>query len=212
MPAGSEYRQDVNSRPGPRDLRASDADRELVTGLLSEAAADGRLTMSEHAERSERALAARTLGELADLTTDLTPPSGQPIRFSGRAVTAICAKERREGRWVVPVQFAVTAICGDVVLDLREAILQSQRVTIVATAIAGHIKVLVPAGVAVEMAGRSFLGRRSVSGAGRQAVAAAGAATAPGASVIEIRTLALGGTVKAITPRRPRWRSAPRTR
>jgi hypothetical protein len=191
----------VYSRPGPHDLRASDADRELVITLLSEAAADGRLTMSEHAERSERALAARTLGELVRLTSDLTLPSGQPIQlYPKRSVSAMFARERRQGRWVVPSAFPVTAFFGDVVLDLSDAILQSQRVTIYATAIAGQIKLIVPAGIAVEMAGRSVLGVRSVRGQARNS------AQAPATGVIEVRTLTLGGAVKATTARGRRWR------
>jgi Domain of unknown function (DUF1707)/Cell wall-active antibiotics response 4TMS YvqF len=198
----------VNSRPGPRDLRASDSDRQLVIDLLSEAAGDGRLTLEEHADRSEHALAARTLGELAELTTDLVAASGQPIQlYSGRTVTAICSRERREGRWVVPDSLAVTAIFGDVELDLREATLQSQRMTIYATAVAGQIRLIVPAGVAVEMVGRSFMGIRSVRGR-----RLAGSAAASGSAQIEVRTLALGGMVKVITPRRSRWRSALRGR
>jgi hypothetical protein len=202
------YLQDVNSRPGPHDLRASDADRELVMSLLTEAAADGRLTMPEHAERAERALTARTLGELAKLTSDLTLPSGAPIRlYPRRAVTALFARERREGRWVVPEAFPVTAFFGNVVLDLREAILQSPRVTIYATAIGGQVRVIVPSGVAVEMVGRSFLGVRSVRGRSMSAAQAK-----PGAGVIEVRTLAVGGSVKAITARPSRWRSLLRRR
>src|SRR5215468_3814038 len=145
------YLRDVSSRPGPHDLRASDADRDLVITLLSEAAADGRLTMSEHAERSERALAARTLGDLTRLTADLALPSGQPIKlYPRRSVMAAFARERREGRWVVPELFSVTAFFGNVVLDLRDAVLQKQRITIDAMAVAGQIRLIVPAGVAVE--------------------------------------------------------------
>ena len=195
------------SRPGPHDLRASDADRELVITLLSEAAGDGRLTLSEHAERSERALAARTLGELVRLTSDLTLPSGQPIQlYPRRSVTAMFARERRQGRWVVPSAFPVTAFFGDVVLDLRDAILQSQRVTIYATAIAGQIKLIVPAGIAVEMAGRSVLGVRSVRGQARSS------AQVPATGVIEVRTLTFVGAVKATTARKLRWRQGPRRR
>jgi hypothetical protein len=197
----------VYSRPGPHDLRASDADRDLVITLLSEAAGDGRLTLSEHAERSERALAARTLGELVRLTSDLTLPSGQPIQlYPRRSVTALFARERRQGRWVVPSAFPVTAFFGDVVLDLRDAILQSQRVTIYATAIAGQIRLIVPAGIAVEMAGRSVLGVRSVRGQARSS------AQVPATGVIEVRTLTFVGAVKATTARRPRWRQGPRRR
>lgn len=195
------------SRPGPQDLRASDADRDLVITLLSEAAGDGRLTLSEHAERSERALSARTLGELVRLTSDLTLPSGQPIQlYPRRSVTAMFARERRQGRWVVPSAFPVTAFFGDVVLDLRDAILQSQRVTIYATAIAGQIKLIVPAGIAVEMAGRSVLGVRSVRGQTKSS------AQVPATGVIEVRTLALVGAVKATTARGPRWRQGSRRR
>jgi hypothetical protein len=192
----------VYSRPGPNELRASDADRDLVIALLAEAAGDGRLTMSEHAERSERALGARTLGDLVRLTSDLTLPSGQPIQlYPRRSVTAMFARERRQGRWVVPSALPVTAFFGDVVLDLREAILQSQRTTIYATAIAGQVKLIVPAGLAVEMAGRSVLGFRSVRGRTMSA-------PAPATGVIEVRTLTIGGAVKATTVRPPRWRSA----
>jgi DUF1707 SHOCT-like domain/Cell wall-active antibiotics response LiaF, C-terminal len=198
------YRRAVTLRPGPHELRASDADRELVIGLLSEAAADGRLTLPEHAERSERALAARTLGELTSLTADLALPSGQPIRlYPRRSVTAAFARERRDGRWVVPEFLTVTAFFGNVVLDLRDAVLQKQRITIEAMSIAGQIRLIVPAGVAVELVGRSFAGTRSVRAKTR-------AATAPAAgnAVIEVRTLTLCGAVKVVTARRSRWRSA----
>jgi hypothetical protein len=175
-----------------------------VIGLLSEAAADGRLTLPEHAERSERALAARTLGELTRLTADLALPSGQPIRlYPQRSVTAAFARERRDGRWVVPEFFSVTAFFGNVVLDLRDAVLQTQRITIDAMAVAGQIRLIVQAGVAVELVGRSFAGSRSVRSTTRAATP-----PAPGSAVIEVRTLTLCGAVRVVTARRSRWRSA----
>jgi hypothetical protein len=193
----------VSSRPGPHDLRASDADRELVITLLGEAAADGRLTLDEHAERSERALAARTLGELTRLTADLALTSGQPIRlYPRRSVAAAFARERRDGRWVVPEFLPVTAFFGNVVLDMRDAVLQKRRITIQATAVAGQIRLIVPAGVAVELVGQSFLGTRSVRS--RTAVTPP---AEPVNAVIEVRTLTLGGSVKVVTVRRSRWRT-----
>ena len=76
----------MSPRQAPRDLRASDADRDRVLVLLAEAVSDGRLTMEEHAERVQRACTARTLGELADLTADLAVASAQPVRLEiGRA-------------------------------------------------------------------------------------------------------------------------------
>lgn len=175
-----------------------------MIGLLSEAAADGRLTLPEHAERSERALEAKTLGELAGLTADLALPSGQPIRlYPRRSVTAAFARERRDGRWVVPEFFSVTAFFGNVVLDLRDAVLQKQRITIDAMAVAGQIRLIVPEGVVVELAGRSFAGIRSVRSRTRPAIP-----PALGSAVIEVRTLTLGGAVKVVTARRSRWRSS----
>src|SRR5215475_1673757 len=110
-------------------MRASDADRDGVIALLSAAAADGRLTMSEHAERLERAHSARNLGDLAVLTSDLAAPSAQPIGLDHRgAVLAMFSRDRRDGRWVVPPTIPVVAVFGEVVLDLRDALLQSQRV------------------------------------------------------------------------------------
>jgi hypothetical protein len=53
------------------DLRASDAERERAVTRLRRHAAEGRLTMEELDERSERAYAARTVSELAALVADL---------------------------------------------------------------------------------------------------------------------------------------------
>ena len=51
-----------------------------VVALLAEAHSDGRLTADEHAERVQRAIAARTLGELAELTADLVIRYDHPDR------------------------------------------------------------------------------------------------------------------------------------
>ncbi len=56
-------------------MRASDADRDRVVATLSENFQAGRLTSGELEERTGRALAARTLGELAGLTADLPAPA-----------------------------------------------------------------------------------------------------------------------------------------
>jgi len=57
--------------PGDPRIRASDADRDRVASLLREHHAAGRLTAEEFHERMDRALEARTLGELDELMTDL---------------------------------------------------------------------------------------------------------------------------------------------
>ena len=54
-----------------RDLRASDAERQTVIRRLERALREGRLTIVEFDERTQAAYAARTRGELEDLTEDL---------------------------------------------------------------------------------------------------------------------------------------------
>lgn len=192
------YLLGVTSRPAPRDLRASDADRERVITLLNEAAGDGRLTLSEHSERAERAYAARTLGELAELTTDLAGASAQPIRLDGRKpIAGIFGRERRDGRWVVPDRLAVTVIFGEVVLDLREAVLQSQRITVLATVVGGTLQLIVPEGVAVEVTGSAAVSRDSRNGT---------PTPLPETPVIEVRAFSLAGRIKVVRPRKSRWR------
>jgi hypothetical protein len=213
----------VTYRPAPRDLRASDFDRDRVTKLLAEAAADGRLTAEEHSERVERAYQARTLGELAALTADLVGQDAQPIKLDGRrAVTGIFGRDSRDGRWVVPDSLPVLAIFGEVELDLREALLQSGRVVIYATLIAGTVHLIVPEGVSVETTGTAVLTRK-VNRTVREPVqhwAVAGqrqpgqrqpgqrqpgqGQPGTGQPVVEVRTVGFGGTIKVTSPKRPR--------
>jgi Domain of unknown function (DUF1707) len=54
----------------PGEFRASHEDRDGVAELLRVAAGDGRLTAEELDERLEKALTARTYGELAALSRD----------------------------------------------------------------------------------------------------------------------------------------------
>jgi hypothetical protein len=69
-------------------LRASDADREQFVEALRQHHAEGRLTTEELTERTERAYAARTLGDLDALATDLPPlrppaPRQAPPEYAG---------------------------------------------------------------------------------------------------------------------------------
>jgi Domain of unknown function (DUF1707) len=198
------YFRHVTSRPLPRDLRASDADRERVVALLAEAAADGRLTLDEHAERVQRAYRARTLGELARLTEDLVAPSAQPLRLdSSRTVAAFFANQRREGRWVMPDRMVVTAVVAHVVLDLREAILQGLHTVVHATLVGGQLHLFVPEGLRVAVVGAHTPGR-----AGPDLEPRPVAPGVAGSPLVEVRAFTMAGRVRVHAPRRPpgRWR------
>ena len=56
------------------ELRIGDAERDASAGRLREHAARGRLTLEELDERLDRALAARTRGDLHELESDLPRP------------------------------------------------------------------------------------------------------------------------------------------
>jgi hypothetical protein len=63
--------------PEPHDMRASDAEREVVAETLRAHAAEGRLDPEELEERLERAYSAQLRGDLVPLTADLpvSPPA-----------------------------------------------------------------------------------------------------------------------------------------
>jgi hypothetical protein len=75
---------DGGNLPGPTGMLASEANREAVQALLKQAYEDQRLTLDEFEGRVGKAIAARTLDELADLTRDLpaapVPPPAPPRR------------------------------------------------------------------------------------------------------------------------------------
>jgi hypothetical protein len=186
----------MSTRHAPRDLRASDADRDRVLALLAEAMSDGRLTLEEHAERVQRACTARTLGELADLTSDLVVASAQPVRLDGgRVISGIFGPAKRDGRWVVPEVLTVAAMFGEVEVDVTEAILQARHVQLHATVIGGRLRLIVPDGVSVVVNAPLMLGRR------RGGTPLPAGAETP---VIEVKGLVLGGEIIVRTPPKPR--------
>ena len=57
-------------------LRAGDSDRAAVAAVLGRHMAEGRLTVVEYDDRVARAYAARTYGDLTELTADLPATDG----------------------------------------------------------------------------------------------------------------------------------------
>src|SRR5215469_1381250 len=104
----------MNATPGndpSAQMKASDADRDAVLSVLSEHFQAGRLTADELEDRTGRALAARTWGELKNLLQDL-PASPVGTRIARGADGA--PPQRPIGRRVL-VPIAVLACIGIVV-------------------------------------------------------------------------------------------------
>ncbi|MEU9570459.1 DUF1707 domain-containing protein [Streptomyces massasporeus] len=161
------------------DLRASDADREQVAGILRDALAEGRLDMEEFEERLDATYKARTYGELAPITQDL-PAAGVTVPavsltkdpaagadWSGRITggegtstwaVAVMSGFQRKGHWTMPRRFTCFAFWGGGEIDLREANFADREVEINAIAIMGGVDVIVPPGVEVVVRGIGIMG------------------------------------------------------
>jgi hypothetical protein len=86
---------------GHGQMRATDADRDIVHELLKAAYADGRLTFEEFESRSGSPMLAKTYDELGALTRDLH----QPVPY--KPGTYPLAEQRTNSLAVVSLSFGV---------------------------------------------------------------------------------------------------------
>lgn len=107
----------------PRDranagIRASDADREVVHGVLSDAFGDGRLDHDELDERMAAAAAVRVLGQIPPLVLDLVPlrPPPDPSTRWLVGVPHADLVARAEREWVTRRRAAVFTFLGTAVI------------------------------------------------------------------------------------------------
>lgn len=186
-------------------LRASDADRDRVGDLLSDALAEGRLDQVEYAERLDALHVAKTFGELEALTRDLptpyaTAPAPRPSSKHPLVETAGATEQpermigifgggERKGRWRVRRLTNLIAIFGGFKLDMREATLEAPVVELRVFTMFGGFEVVVPDGVDVRSeAGAMFGGIQSEGGRDVR----------PGSPVVLVKGFALfgGGSVR----------------
>lgn len=207
---------------GPEDrnpgLRASDADREHVAELLGRAFAEGRLSSEEHSERLEAVYAAKTMGELRPLVSDLpvvfAPPTAAAAatgagltdlaaadaaaRYSGgEPVVALFSETKRTGRWLVRSGLNARAIFGSIELDLTEAMLEQREITIVANAVFGEVIIRVPEGVILHDEGSAIFGSRKLA-------ARPGTLFGPETPVVHVQGVAVFGSVESKGPKK-KW-------
>ncbi len=172
-------------------LRVSDAERDQALRVLGDHAAVGRLTLEELEERSSRALAARTRGELATLTGDLPVEKDQdrpapalarkPVRWR----VAILSSSQRRGRFRAADRINAIAVLGSDEIDLREAEIEGGQLTLNVITFMGEATIYVPDSVELDVGGFSLMGQHTEIGANRP--------PRPGAPVIRLRTWNLMG-------------------
>jgi Domain of unknown function (DUF1707)/Cell wall-active antibiotics response 4TMS YvqF len=188
------------------NLRVSDAERDVTLKVLNEHAAVGRLTLDELEERAGKAIAAKTRGELAALTTDLpqegaggVPAVQRPAAVAGerkpvRWMVAIMGGGHRRGRFRAVGSINAIGIMGGDEIDLREAEMEGGELTLNIFSLMGGANVYVPDSIEVELGGFSLMGGNEVKGSERL--------PRSGAPVVHIRGFALmgGATIYRLPP------------
>jgi hypothetical protein len=163
-PCGDRLERRLTSEPPA--LRASDDDREETVSALREHVVAGRLTLEEFTERMSTAYAARTSDELAELVRDL--PDRGPAPSSRRQPTGIVfslfGSSEREGRIRIRRRVTCLTLFGNVDLDLRQATLEREVVTVVALGMFGAIDIYVPEAVEVDLHGFALFGHKRARG------------------------------------------------
>jgi Domain of unknown function (DUF1707)/Cell wall-active antibiotics response 4TMS YvqF len=138
----------------PRELRVSDAERSHVVNVLQKAIGHGMLSLDEFTERTDKALAAKTRGELNALLIDLpgvthrdpdAPQRPEPVELK-----AVMATIRRGGRWTVPSDMLVRNRLGQTDLDFTEAVIEHREVRITLQAGGGTVNLLLPEDASVD--------------------------------------------------------------
>jgi hypothetical protein len=140
--------------------RASDAERERVVLELRDDLVAGRLTLDEFSERVGAAYGATFTTELVRLRDDLPEPVLEPSRRHVRLSVAVFGHLVRRGRLRLRRRTTAVSAFGDLDLDLRDALLESETVALHLYVLAGNADVYVPEGVDVEVGGTIVLGRR----------------------------------------------------
>lgn len=169
--------QDERARP---DLRASDADRQQVADLLGAHAAAGRLTSAEFELRLDRAYAARTGGELAELVRDLPVPAERDKDSKPRRwfVSILGSSSRRTKRRIRRANSVAVFASPDI--DLCHDQLDGDEIVVRGFVFWGWPDIYVPDSVRLEMSGFTLLGGDHERGSGR--------APAPDAPVVRVRS------------------------
>ncbi len=194
----------------PAEQRISDQERQQVAEVLRQAAGEGRIDVDELDKRLDATFAARTYAELVPITADLPRANigALPVPRSSALAAgpvhessfAMMSTTRRRGPWQVGTQHKAFALMGGVVLDLREAVVPGQEVTINASVVMGSVDVLVDEHAVVICDGRAFMGDYSESRSRIQAQ------RRPDSPVVRVRGRALMGRVNV---KRRRGQSPP---
>lgn len=189
MWAGRLDKVEIEPRPEQLSRKPSELEQEAAATALQEAVGEGRLTLEEFSDRVGAVWAAERIEDLERAMAGVVvepPPVGSTQTVS--TVVAILGDQRRVGRWRLPARLRTFSVLGDVHLDLRTSVCAEAVVEIEAWSLLGDIKITVPDGVDVELAGFGLLSDRELQLAPIPPV--------PGTPRIRIRAHTLLGDVR----------------
>ena len=157
-------------------VRIDDAERDRAVAFLRHHVAGGLITLDEFSDRVGQVYAATTNADLDVVTKDLpavaprttasAASSATPSTRTRRAVNwtvSIFSSSQRKGRWRVEGQTTAVSFMGHATVDLRQAEVIGDEVTITAIAFMGGVDVIVPEGIEVVMQGIPIMGANQTS-------------------------------------------------
>ncbi|MGX6606024.1 DUF1707 SHOCT-like domain-containing protein [Micromonosporaceae bacterium Da 78-11] len=147
----------------PMRVPPPDSERERVAELLQRACGDGRLTLEEFSVRVGAVWAAETDTDLVRATADLAPT---PVVGSARTVDKVITvfgENKRRGRWRLrSPRLRMRTVFGSTELDLRGVLTDQEVIEITGACVFGELKLIVPEGVEVDLAGASVFAARDM--------------------------------------------------
>jgi class 3 adenylate cyclase len=200
----------VSDEDGPSQLpsvRIDDAERDRAVAFLRHHCAAGLITLDEFSDRVGHVYAAMTSTEIDTVTKDLPAiqtstmttvpsPSAVPTRTK-RAISftlSIFSSSQRKGRWRVEGETTAISFMGHSVIDLRQAEVVGNEITITAIAFMGGVDVIVPEGIEVVLSGVPIMGANQIS--------LGNAPVIPGSPLVRVRAFSFMGGV-TVRARRP---------
>ena len=196
--------------------RIDDSDRDRAVAFLRHHCAHGLITLDEFSDRVGQVFAATTTTDLEVVTSDLpaltrtTTGSGPPapattgrVRSAARWTISVFSGSQRKGRWRVEGQTTAVSVMGACLLDLRQAEVVGDEITITAVAFMGGVDVIVPEGIEVVLEGFALMGGKQQS--------IREVPVLPGSPLVRVKAFAFMGGV-SVRSRRPPGESRSRSR
>lgn len=179
----------------------SDDDRRQASAELEKMVGAGKVTLGEFSELSTKIWAAQTHAELNAAVAvarsnevaarqQAAQPQPAIVEANTGKLQAWFGDLTRKGRWDITEGVDAFAFLGEVMLDLREAVIDSVATDVKVQTICGDVRVLVPPGVRVEVSGNRIMGDLKLDD---------GNFAAPYGPLIRLKADTFMGTVKVRT-------------